>query len=153
MNRFAIVSALAALSATMALPTVAYASNWMAIPNQNGTAYVDMASVRRDSYPKNNVGGAPDQIGDQRPMATYTVAWVATGNDPKTFTAKIEVAFDCHGKIGTLQQIILNETKDSLLHSFDQTQLFLQAGGNFRSIAPDSPYEGAEAMVCPAKKR
>jgi hypothetical protein len=137
----------------LVISNAAHASNWVAISGQNGAAYVDMASVRRDSFPKLNVGGATNSVDGQPPMATYTVAWVATGDDPKTFTSKIEVAFDCHGKIGTLQQIILNETKDSLLHSFDQTQLFIRAGGNFRSIAPDSLYEGAEAMVCAPKKR
>ena len=131
----------------------ASASNWVVIPDQNGAAYVDMASVRRDSFPKANAGGAANPTDGQRPMATYSVAWVATGSDPKAFTAKIEVAFDCHGKIGTLQQIVTNETKDSVQHSFDQTQLFLQAGGNFRSIAPDSLYEGAEALVCAPKKK
>ena len=135
----------------LVVSTAAYASNWVEIPNQNGTAYVDMASVRRDSYPKFN--GAAATNNGQPSMASYTVAWVATSDGTKTYTAKIEVAFDCHGKIGTLQQIILNETKDSLLHSYDQTQVFLQTGGNFKSIAPDSLYEGAEAMVCPPKKR
>ena len=139
--------------ALLAVSNAANASNWVAIPNQDGTAYLDMASVRRDSFPKLNLGAVANSIDGQPSMATYTVAWVATGADPKTFTAKIEVVFDCHGKMGTMQQIILNEQRDSVLHSFDQTQLFLRAGGNFRSIAPDSLYEGAEALVCAPKKR
>ena len=136
----------------LTVSNAAIASNWVAIPNQEGAAYVDMASVRRDAFPKIVRDGSAPMDG-QPSMAVYTVAWIATGADPKAFTAKIEVAFDCHGKVGTLQKIILNETKDSVLHSFDQTQIFLRAGGNFRSIAPDSPYEGAEALVCAPKKK
>lgn len=129
------------------------AANWVAIPNQNGTAYVDMAGVRRATFPKMNIGGVTNLIGGHLPTATYTVAWLATADDAKTFSVKIEVVFDCRGKMGALQQIVLNETKDSLLHSFDQTQVFLEAGVSFRSIAPDSLYDGAEAMVCPLEKR
>jgi len=100
----------------------AHASNWVPIPNQNDTAYVDMSSVRHDAFPKMNAGGVTNLVDGHFPMATYTVAWLATTDSSKTFTAKIEVVFDCNGKMGAMQQIILNETKDSLLHSFDETR-------------------------------
>lgn len=59
--------------------------------------------------------------------ATYfekslTLAWVVLTGEKSNMYAQIEVAYDCHGKMLAIQQIIYGETKDSAFHSFDNTQ-------------------------------
>ncbi len=128
------------------------ASNWAPIP-EHPEAYIDMSSVRLDTFPKVTLGGVTNLVNGHFPTATYRVAWLATVDGDKNFTAKVEVVFDCNGKMGMLQQIIMNETKDSVWHSFDNTQSFLAAGVALRSIAPDSFYDSAQGLVCAPKKK
>lgn len=111
----------------------ACAAEWVQIPGLS--AYVDMASVRRDTYPKFNEK-APE----------FVVAWLRGDEDGQTYN--LEVAFDCKGRFGIMQQIVGNETKDSRLHSFDMTHDFERYFARTKTIMPDSIYDGAASMVC-----
>jgi hypothetical protein len=97
-------------------------------------AHVDMASVRRDKYPKNEK--APE----------YTVAWIRT--DEADTTVFLEVVFDCAGRFGVVQQIVNNETKDSRFHSYNNTRHFESRRAEISTIMPHSIYDGAASLVC-----
>lgn len=120
----------------------ALASNWTPIPDQP-SAFVDTNSVRLDSYPTGVYAANGKKI--------YTVAWLAIVDEKGAFQTKVEVAFDCRGKAGVIQQIVTNDSKDAPFHTFDKTPAFDVTGVMSSSIAPDSFYEGAEKMVCPAQ--
>jgi hypothetical protein len=128
------------------VPGAAFASNWTQIPGMyaNETAYVDMASVRQDTYPKKvtMVRG---------PIKNYLVAWISTRDQNGASTATLEVVFDCKGRYGLLQQLIANETKESRYHTFDSTAFFEAMGARTSSIMPDSFYDKAALMVCKDK--
>jgi hypothetical protein len=118
----------------------ALAANWTQIPGSYTSgdfAYVDMASVRQDTYPKG-----------RNPPKNYLVAWLATTDQNGHFTSHLEVAFDCKGRFGLVQQMIANDSKDSKYHSFDATAYFESVGAQTRTMAPDSFYEAAESMIC-----
>jgi hypothetical protein len=93
----------------MVAATAAFAANWTQIPGFDGSAYVDMASVRQDTYPKSQF----------LTPKSYLVAWLATSGQDGKFLARLEVVFDCKGRFGIVQQLIENESKDSEFHSFD----------------------------------
>ena len=114
----------------------ARASEWVQLPDPS--AYVDMASVRRDKYPK-----WTEKAQD------YIVAWIYGGENGETFT--LEAAFDCKGRFGIVQQIIANETKDSRLHSYDSTDFFEKSYPQTKTIPPDLIYDVAASMVCKGK--
>jgi hypothetical protein len=114
----------------------ARAADWVQIYS-GYAAHVDMASVRRDKYPKYEK--APE----------YTVAWMRT--DEADTTVFLEVVFDCEGRFGVVQQIVNNETKDSRFHSYNNTQYFESRRAETSTIMPHAIYDGAASMVCKGK--
>src|SRR5262249_17509626 len=116
------------------------AANWELKPKFSDV-YVDMSSVRKDKFqdPTCRI------VACVSATVTYTVAWIWC-NDPTG--GKLEVIFDCDGKMGVMQQIIPNETKDSPYHTVDNTQAYKKSRVYLKGIAPDTFYDGAEKMVC-----
>ena len=121
-----------------------WASDWKLIPGFS-SAYVDMASVRKDGFDTFNcpprIICAPDKV-------IYTVAWLRMHDSDGKIMGNAEVVFDCHGKAADLQQVVVNETKDSPYHTFDNTQAFKQSGIFLRGIPPDSMYDAVQKLVC-----
>ena len=97
-----------------------------------------MASVRRDAYPKFN---------EKAP--TFVVAWIRGDENGQSYT--LEVAFDCKGRFGIVQQIVTPDMKELPLHTYDMTYTFEHAFARTKTIPPDSIYDGAASMVCKAK--
>jgi hypothetical protein len=66
--------------------TPALAANWTQVPGvwSGDLAYVDIASVRQDTYPKRATYASGNK--------TYLVAWLATKDQNGNFTAQLEVA-------------------------------------------------------------
>jgi hypothetical protein len=95
----------------------------------NVTAYVDMASVRKDEYPKTSGW-------ESRPK-NYVVAWIKTQNLSGQIHSVLEVVFDCKGRFGIVQTIS-NDFPDSKHHSYDATTSFEAYGAQTKSIMPDS---------------
>ena len=79
---------------------------------RRAATYVDMESVHKENFHAS--GGGPGKY--------LTLAWVVLTGEKSNMYAQIEVAYDCHGKMLAIQQIIYGETKDSAFHSFDNTQ-------------------------------
>jgi hypothetical protein len=123
--------------ALAACPVAASAAKWTQTPGEPAT-YFDMESVHKENFHA-SAGG---------PEKSLTIAWVALTDEKSNIYAQIEVAYDCHGKMSAIQQIIYGETKDSAFHSFDYTHIFKLTGVQLKSIAPDSPYDKAQSLVC-----
>jgi hypothetical protein len=140
------VALLALFPVTVSL-TTALAASWTEIPGYPG-AYVDVASVRQDAFPRNENGVINYDNGKMR-TDNFTVAWIHILQ--AQLDATMETIFDCRGKISIMQQVIANDNKDSTYHSFDYTQRIRSAGPNFKSILPGSAYDNAQAVVCDKK--
>ena len=97
--------------ALAACPVAASAAKWTQTPGEPAT-YIDMESVHKENFHASG-GGPPKSL---------TLAWVVLTGEKRNMYAQIEVAYDCHGKMLAIQQIIYGETKDSAFHSFDNTQ-------------------------------
>jgi hypothetical protein len=138
-GNFLALTGLAASAVMVGAP--AWAANWKVIPGFE-TSYVDMASVRKDEFQDPNCRF----VGCLGTKVTYTVAWLRTTQGATIIG--LEVAFDCHGKMGAIQQKVSNETKESQYHSFDNTQAFKQRGVFLRGIPPDTLYDAAQKLVC-----
>jgi hypothetical protein len=126
--------------------TSALAANWTQLPGtygaDNDLAYVDIASVRQDTYPKSSYAAS---------NKSYVVAWLATADQNGRWTSHLEVVFDCKGRSGIVQQVIDNDSPDSKYYSFNLTPYFESVGARTSSIIPESFYERAESMICKSK--
>src|SRR5689334_7698405 len=100
----------------IALPSDA--SSWQQIPGYK-TSYIDLASIRRDTFPRQYTTGITNGwVDGHRDMLTFTVTWLSLGSEG----AKSEVVYDCSCQMAVMQQVIPNETSASQYHSFDNTQ-------------------------------
>jgi hypothetical protein len=126
------------------LPAAAKAATWTQIPNYPDT-YIDTADVQNETFPKWAQIRAPVE-----PVETIslTVAWIGISDSHGNLTAQVEVAFNCQGQMGSLQQVITNDSSQSQFHSFDNTQNFQVSGVPMTDIPPSSMYRNAAEIVC-----
>ena len=128
-------------------PVAAMAASWTQVP-QYGQIYVDTAGVHRESFPRPLAPGWNPYTNGKPPMESYFIAWLARKDADGVFDVMLEVAFDCHGKMAVIQQIIQNDSATSQYHSFDNTQIFKSTGVQAKDVAPDSFYDWAQKIVC-----
>ena len=128
-----------------AVPVGASAASWAQIPNQKGT-FVDLSSIRRDSFPKATAGVVTYE-NESPVLATYKAAWLKSGE------VEVEVIFDCGGNFAVLQQVVPNgDAPNARYRSFNHTRSFRESGVQLSSIPRNTMYEKAQAMVCRAEE-
>jgi hypothetical protein len=128
----------AALIGSAVLPT--FASDWKPVGAIPSSAFIDMASIRKDYFPTERTGSFT--------MQPYIVVWLKfVTNDGDVLG---ETLFDCQGGVEVIQQIVVNDTPNSKHHSFDNTQAIrrLGRGARVRSIPPDTYYDAVQRIIC-----
>jgi hypothetical protein len=120
--------------------TFAVAADWKYL---GPTVWVDTKSIRRDTFPKFTPGvlTIPATASE-----TYRVAWMRFEEKPTI--VMIEVIFDCHGGMKVMQQLVTPATNTGPYKTYDLTQDLRTSGVPFKSIAPDSPYDMGQEVVC-----
>ena len=123
-------------------PTIAKAATWTQLSNYAG-AYI--ADIQNETFPK---WGHDIVVGQPVETVSLTVAWIGTADAHGNLAAQVEVAFDCEGKMGALQQVVSNDSSQSEVHSFDNTQNFEASGVPMTDIPPTSMYRDASDIAC-----
>jgi hypothetical protein len=120
--------------------TLAVAADWKYL---GPTVWVDASSIRQDTFPKRTPGVL---IIPAPASETYRVAWMRFEEKPTV--VMLEVIFDCHGRMEVMQQLVTPPTDSGPYKTYDLTQNLRASGVPFKSIAPDSPYDVAQGIVC-----
>ena len=136
-----------AVAVGLLISTSAWAADWKLVGGDAAfDVYYDAANITKESFPKNGYTGTAA-------AASFVIVWTRSYNraSGKIFSTS-ELALDCHGHIGFIQEWITGDNPEQL-DSYDQRPRFDVEGVQRADIAPDTIDALIEKVVCTPKQK